>query len=247
MQNRWCTCLLYPVCCDMGAVWLGRGALSFINISRVSWAYQTSVSCPLASSVWTADLETHLIRASPAGIQASHARIPHLLPKSSSGSTSCPFEAIHRPYFPNWIQRSADNSRSHHWCLPWVCERHTAGRIKRVLQDLNRWVNNELISACNSHGLVEGECLSLDNTFKSAAKATVVDKSKGRTKLLKGGVLSVLNEKNEIISWVSNAQASSFGLLLKWYYGKRFCQTQSTIEITEVFNGLKKCYTILGI
>jgi hypothetical protein len=42
-----------------------------------------------------------------------------------------------------------------------------------------RRVNNELISACNLHGLVEGECLSLDNTFKSVAKATVVDKSKG--------------------------------------------------------------------
>ena len=70
------------------------------------------------------------------------------------------------------------------------------------------------ISACNLHGL-GGECLSLDNTFKSAAKATVIDKSKGRTKLLKGGVLNVLNERNEIISWVSSAQAFSFGLLLK--------------------------------
>lgn len=44
--------------------------------------------------------------------------------------------------------------------------------------------------------------LSLDNTFKSAGKAVVVDKDKNRVKLLKGGVLSVINEKSEILAWV---------------------------------------------
>lgn len=48
----------------------------------------------------------------------------------------------------------------------------------------------------------EGECISLDNTFKAAKKAVVLEKTKARTKLLKGGILSVLNEKNEIIGWV---------------------------------------------
>lgn len=48
----------------------------------------------------------------------------------------------------------------------------------------------------------EGECISLDNTFKAAKKAVVLEKTKERTKLLKGGILSVLNEKNEIIGWV---------------------------------------------
>lgn len=47
-----------------------------------------------------------------------------------------------------------------------------------------------------------GECISLDNTFKAAKKAVVLEKTKERTKLLKGGVLSILNEKNEIIGWV---------------------------------------------
>ena len=44
--------------------------------------------------------------------------------------------------------------------------------------------------------------LSLDNTFKSAGKAVVVDKAKNRVRLLKGGVLSVINEKSEILAWV---------------------------------------------
>lgn len=46
-------------------------------------------------------------------------------------------------------------------------------------------------------------CAVLDNTFKIAAKATVVSKDGTHTKLLKGGILSVINEASEIISWVS--------------------------------------------
>ena len=47
------------------------------------------------------------------------------------------------------------------------------------------------------------KCIALDNTFQSAKKATVVDKEKTRTKLMKGGILNVLNETGEIIGWVS--------------------------------------------
>ena len=36
-------------------------------------------------------------------------------------------------------------------------------------------------------------CLSLDNTFKSAGKAVVVEKDKSCTKLMKGGILSTLS------------------------------------------------------
>jgi len=44
--------------------------------------------------------------------------------------------------------------------------------------------------------------LSLDNTFKSAGKAMVVDKNKNHTKLLKGGILSTINQRSEILAWV---------------------------------------------
>ena len=47
-----------------------------------------------------------------------------------------------------------------------------------------------------------GECLSLDNTFQSAGKASVVDAKRARTKIMKGGLLSSLNEWNEIVCWV---------------------------------------------
>ncbi|KAJ7036211.1 hypothetical protein C8F04DRAFT_954038 [Mycena alexandri] len=46
-------------------------------------------------------------------------------------------------------------------------------------------------------------CLGADNTFKVAGKATVVDASKTRTKLMKGGVASIINDSNEIISWLA--------------------------------------------
>jgi hypothetical protein len=44
--------------------------------------------------------------------------------------------------------------------------------------------------------------MNLDNTFKVANKATVIDPSKARTKFMKGGILSILNETNGVISWV---------------------------------------------
>lgn len=44
--------------------------------------------------------------------------------------------------------------------------------------------------------------MSMDNTVKVRSKATVIDKDKTHIVLMKGGVLSILNENNEIIAWV---------------------------------------------
>ncbi|KAJ7124769.1 hypothetical protein C8R43DRAFT_1135450 [Mycena crocata] len=71
-------------------------------------------------------------------------------------------------------------------------------------------------------------CLNLDNTFKAAAKATVIDDSKTRAKLMKGGILSVLNEVNLIIAW-------------------RFCQSGAAAEIVELLEGLKVRLELLGV
>jgi hypothetical protein len=46
-------------------------------------------------------------------------------------------------------------------------------------------------------------CLSLDNTFKVSAKATVVDKDGKHCKLTKGGILNTINETDKIMAWVS--------------------------------------------
>ncbi|GBE81445.1 hypothetical protein SCP_0311740 [Sparassis crispa] len=70
-------------------------------------------------------------------------------------------------------------------------------------------------------------CVSLDNTFRTASKAKVTDGKKNKTKSFKGGILTVMNERNEIISW-------------------RFCQTQQGLEIEEVLGGLKERLGLLG-
>ncbi|KAL6305557.1 hypothetical protein BKA93DRAFT_824944 [Sparassis latifolia] len=73
--------------------------------------------------------------------------------------------------------------------------------------------------------------ISLDNTFCVAGKAslvTIVEKKQNRIKVLKGGILSIINEVNEIISW-------------------RFCQSQSTSEIAEVLAGLKRRSELLQV
>ncbi|KAG0692816.1 hypothetical protein DFH29DRAFT_1043843 [Suillus ampliporus] len=71
-------------------------------------------------------------------------------------------------------------------------------------------------------------CGSLDNTFKTASKATVTNKDGKKMNELKGGLLSVLNEDNQIMSW-------------------RFCQSQTNAEITEVLQGLKNRHDILDV
>ncbi|KAJ3534877.1 hypothetical protein NM688_g7062 [Phlebia brevispora] len=66
---------------------------------------------------------------------------------------------------------------------------------------------------------LSGVVVSMDATFKVAKKAAVVDKAKRHDDLMKGGILSMINESNEILAW-------------------RFCQTQHNAEITEMLEGL---------
>ncbi|KAA1474099.1 hypothetical protein DENSPDRAFT_852057 [Dentipellis sp. KUC8613] len=73
-----------------------------------------------------------------------------------------------------------------------------------------------------------GICLSLDNTFRLSGKATVIYEKTTRLKLMKGGILSVINELNEIISW-------------------RFCQSEATTEIREQLLGLRKRFEALNV
>jgi len=88
--------------------------------------------------------------------------------------------------------------------------------------------------------------VSLDNTYKVASKAMVVDKDGTRMKLLKGGILSLINEINEILAWVS--RLSYLGLNgLADYLWQRFCQTASAAEIEEVLEGIKKRCLELGV
>ncbi|KAG0692104.1 hypothetical protein DFH29DRAFT_883083, partial [Suillus ampliporus] len=71
-------------------------------------------------------------------------------------------------------------------------------------------------------------CGSLDNTFKTASKATMTNKDGKKMNELKGGLLSVLNEDNQIMSW-------------------HFCQSRTNAEITEVLQGLKNRHDILDV
>ncbi|PSR70788.1 hypothetical protein PHLCEN_2v13334, partial [Hermanssonia centrifuga] len=73
-----------------------------------------------------------------------------------------------------------------------------------------------------------GKIISLDTTFKLTNKATVVTTDGKYTKPMKGGILNVINEKNEIIM-------------------HRLCQTQGAVEIEEAFQGLSTRCKVLGI
>ncbi|TFY51214.1 hypothetical protein EVG20_g11108 [Dentipellis fragilis] len=71
-------------------------------------------------------------------------------------------------------------------------------------------------------------CISLDNTFKMSGKATVIHEKTTRLKVMKGGILSIINELNEIITWC-------------------FCQSQAGTEIRELLARLKERFKVLGV
>ncbi|PIL36291.1 hypothetical protein GSI_01954 [Ganoderma sinense ZZ0214-1] len=63
--------------------------------------------------------------------------------------------------------------------------------------------------------------LSLDQTYRAAGKAKVVDGSKKQEKRWRGGLLDAVNQNGETVAW-------------------RFCQTNSASETSEMCEGLKK-------
>ncbi|KAG2059578.1 hypothetical protein BDR06DRAFT_1003175 [Suillus hirtellus] len=67
-------------------------------------------------------------------------------------------------------------------------------------------------------------CGSLDNTFKASNKATLTNKDGQKTREIKGRILTVLNESNEIIAW-----------------------TRVNAEITELLRGLKRRHDVLNL
>ncbi|KAG1753243.1 hypothetical protein EDB19DRAFT_1892663 [Suillus lakei] len=68
------------------------------------------------------------------------------------------------------------------------------------------------------------QCISVsfNNTFRVAGKASVTNRDKQKVKVLKGGIISLMNENGEIIGW-----------------DQCFCHGQSNAEITELLDGLK--------
>ncbi|KAG1780071.1 hypothetical protein EV702DRAFT_1194838 [Suillus placidus] len=67
---------------------------------------------------------------------------------------------------------------------------------------------------------LSGVSISFDNTFRAATKATVTSREKKKSRVLKGGIISLMNENSEIVGW-------------------RFCHGQSNTEISELLQGLK--------
>jgi hypothetical protein len=76
-------------------------------------------------------------------------------------------------------------------------------------------------------------CGSLNNTFKAANKATLTNKDRQKLRELKGGILSVLNEDNQIVSWVSSKSSNdSLPTDFPWFI---------TTTIIVLLSDLHKC------
>ncbi|KAG2140098.1 hypothetical protein DEU56DRAFT_941924 [Suillus clintonianus] len=75
---------------------------------------------------------------------------------------------------------------------------------------------------------LSGISISFDNTFRAATKAIITSREKQKLKVLKGGIISLMNENGEIVGW-------------------RFCHGQSNAEISELLEGLKTRCEALGV
>ncbi|KAG1777618.1 hypothetical protein EV702DRAFT_969371, partial [Suillus placidus] len=78
-----------------------------------------------------------------------------------------------------------------------------------------------------------GISVSFDNTFRAGGKASVTSRDKQKVKVLKGGIISLMNENDEIIGWVSPP------ILGSPCNNQCFCHGQSNTEISELLDGLK--------
>ncbi|KAF8173269.1 hypothetical protein BJ912DRAFT_1065323 [Pholiota molesta] len=84
---------------------------------------------------------------------------------------------------------------------------------------------SESIEYCKTR---TAKSISMDNTFKSAGKAALVDKDGQRQNPLKGGILSAINEEGEGLTW-------------------RFCTSNSPAEARELLEDIGKRHDAMEI
>ncbi|KAF8969039.1 hypothetical protein BDZ97DRAFT_1754967 [Flammula alnicola] len=84
---------------------------------------------------------------------------------------------------------------------------------------------SELVEYCK---IRTAKSISLDNTFKSAGKAALVQKDGQRQNPMKGSVLSAINEEGEGLTWT-------------------YCMSASPVETRELLQDISKCHDVMGV
>lgn len=85
------------------------------------------------------------------------------------------------------------------------CKRTRQAESEKYLKILTGMLHSPTGTLGNPHAasaLSIAIVISMDATFKVAKKAAVVSPEKAHEILMKGGILSMMNELNEIIAWV---------------------------------------------
>ena len=85
----------------------------------------------------------------------------------------------------------------------------------------------------------------MDNTNKVGHETMIMEKNRVHMKIMKGGVLSVINERSEIIAWVCTL--IDHGSLPYLMMPQCFCQSASLAEATEILERIRNQCRELGI
>ncbi|KAI9570012.1 hypothetical protein HD554DRAFT_1984091, partial [Boletus coccyginus] len=116
----------------------------------------------------------------------------------------------------------------------------------------------ELYPSTTSAGLVKqlkcklllkgtvGLCGSINSMFKSTSKATVTDSHQQRLRELQGEILTIINEKGEIIAWISTSYESASTTINK-VSSQHLFQMKANAKITELLMGIRCHHKVLSL
>ncbi|KAG2159431.1 uncharacterized protein EDB93DRAFT_1099792 [Suillus bovinus] len=134
-----------------------------------------------------------------------------LCPSSMAGTLAENIQQLHLPEYNSLNPLRAFSD-------PYNIKEYNA---RPISHDMVSKIFQEFVSAMQERESEEylrtlsGISISFDNTFHAAMKATITNQEKQKSKVLKGGIISLMNENNEIVGWC-------------------FCHAQSNAEITSL-------------
>ena len=183
------------------AIWLDNRTTTFVNFGRIGREHKTYVSTLTFGHVTGAKIDFFLQSCTYLNTGKECLNIFKALKVLNRTYSSPPYSSSFRLQ----ILRPDTTTRqylmiSSQSCI-WISASEPARRSPRSTYEPWR-VSHPLYCKIADSDLCSAICVSLDNTFRSASKASVTDSKGIRSKPWKGGMQSMLTERGLTMSWV---------------------------------------------
>ncbi|KAG1849086.1 hypothetical protein C8R48DRAFT_750296 [Suillus tomentosus] len=111
------------------------------------------------------------------------------------------FTTTNPDFWGSWTHWSIPVTRDLFNLLVEMRPSSTAGSLAENIRSMRESESEEYLRT------LSGVSISFDNTFHAVTKATVTSREKKKLRVLKGGIISLMNENGEIVGW-SNTEIS---------------------------------------